>query len=460
MEITFDKKQNLEGILTINLTPADYQPRIKSELKKAQKKVNMPGFRPGNAPLAMVEKMYGKGIFVDEVNKMVSEALFGYLSENQVHYLAQPMLNETESQNIDFSVEGDFSFVFEVGLAPEIKINIDSSDTVTKHKILVDEAEVEKEIENIQRRFAEEESVQQAEAEDIIYMTVSELDATGEIFEGGVSLKSVSTTLSMIQDEDTKNQLAACKTGDVIQIDIFKVFNNNETVISSALGIAKEGVTDLNPNFTANVNEIKRFIKAELNQDLFDKVLGEGEGTDLESFKSKIRTQVEAYYTQESENMFNHMISHLIDDRHAFDLPSEFLKRWIKEKKREDKEGVTLSDEEAENIFNNEAPALRRMLIRDFIFSQNNITIEDAEIENMSMYHSQNLIRQYGIPNPDYNLVKQISDKKMKEDGHKQQMLDIVSDSKLINYFREIVTPVESEINIEDFYALMQEHTH
>jgi len=460
MEITFDKKQNLEGILTINLTPADYQPRIKSELKKAQKKVNMPGFRPGNAPLAMVEKMYGKSIFVDEVNKMVSEAMFGYLSENQVHYLAQPMLSETESQNIDFSVEGDFSFVFEVGLAPEVKINIESSDTVTKHKILVDEAEVEKEIENIQRRFAEEESVQQAEAEDIIYLTVSELDANGEIFEGGVSLKSVSTTLSMVQDEDTKNQLAACKTGDVIQIDIFKVFNNNETVISSALGIPKEGVNDLNPNFTANVNEIKRFIKAELNQDLFDKVLGEGEATDLESFKAKIRVQVEAYYAQESENMFNHMISHLIDDRHAFDLPGEFLKRWIKEKKREDKEGATLSDEEAENIYNNEAPALRRMLIRDFIFSQNNITVEDAEIENMSMYHSQNLIRQYGIPNPDYNLVKQISDKKMKDESHKQQMLDIVSDSKLINYFREIVTPLESEISIEDFYALMQEHTH
>ena len=265
MELALQKQDELHAVLTINISKDDYAPRVEAELKKTQKKVSVPGFRPGNAPMGMVKKMYGKGIYVDEVNKMASEALFGYLDENKIEYLAQPMMIDSDEQKVNFDVEEDFNFLFEIGIAPKAELALSDKDKVTRYKINVGETELDKEVENIQRRYAKQEEAEAAEDKDIVYLNSTELGEDGKPLDGGLVDKNISTTPELIKDKALQKKLMGIKVGDQFDGDIFKLFDNNVTVISNSLGIQKEGVDDLNKIFSFTVTEIKRFIPAELN---------------------------------------------------------------------------------------------------------------------------------------------------------------------------------------------------
>ncbi len=453
MEVTLASKDNLNAVLKISISKADYTPRVESELKKTAKKVSVPGFRPGNAPFGMVKKMYGKSVFIDEVNKMVSESLYGYLDENKLAYLAQPLMSDSPENQINFEEEGDFVFHFELGLAPEIKVNIDSSDTVTRYKISVTDEEVEKEIANIRKRAAVSNPADVAEATDVIYLQVTELNENGETFEGGVADKSISTTADLVKDKATQKKLIGVKAGDELKLNLFKLFNENETVISSSLGIAKEAVNDLHKEFKAVVTEIKRFTDAELDQKLFDETFGPGVVTNEEEFRTELKKSLESYYASEAENMFEHELDHVIQDKHHFELPETFLKRWLI-----DQNPDSFNAENVEEKFPAEAKSLRYVLLRNEVLKQHDVKINSEDIEAMSMAYAANALRQYGLPNADEELVKRISENYKKEKGHLSQMSDMVAQRKFIEVMKGLVTPVENEVTVEEFYEIIRKH--
>lgn len=455
MEVALEKKDALHAVLKINISKSDYAPRVEAELKKTQKKVNMPGFRPGNAPMGMVKKMYGKGIFVDEVNKMASDSLFSYLDENKIEYLAQPIMSDSPEQKVDFDVEDDFTFIFEIGLAPEVNLNLSDKDKIIRYKINVGDAELDKEIETIQRRYAKQEEAETAEEKDIVYLNATELSEDGTPLEGGLSDKNISTTPELVKDDKLQKQLLGLKKGDTFTADIFKLFNDNETVISSSLGIQKEGVADLNREFSFTVTEIKRFIPAEVNQELFDQVFGPERATDLESFKQLLKEDLERYYASEAENMFEHELDHLIYDNHTFDLPESFLKRWLIENNKDE-----FSHDNVDEKYQAEARQLRYVLIRNKVLADNDIKISAEDVENMSMAYSAQMLRQYGLPNADEALVRQIAENNKKEKGYMNRITDMVAQRKFIEVAKTKVNAVEKEVSAEEFYAIIKEHNH
>jgi trigger factor len=453
VEVTFEKKGALEAAVKIRISKEDYAPRVEAEIKKTQKKVNMPGFRPGNAPMGMVKKMYGKGIYVDEVNKIASEALFGYLDENKIEYLAQPMMAENDAVVANFDVEEDFEFVFELGLAPNVQLNLGESDKVTRYKIKVNESEIDKEIESIRRRYAVQEETESADEKDIVYLNASELGEDGKPFEGGLVDKNISTTPDLVKDADLKKQLIGIKVGDQFNGDIFAMFDNNVTVISNVLGIQKEGVADLNKNFSFTVTEIKRMVPAELNQELFDTVFGEGRATDMESFRRLLQEDLEQYYASEAENMFEHNVDHLITDKHEFELPENFLKRWLLENNKEDFSADTIDEK-----FKTEAKQLRYTLLRNQVISDNDVKITPEEVESMSISYSAQMLRQYGMPNADFALIRQISDNNKKEKGYMNRMTEMVAQRKFMELAKTKVNAIEKEVGVEEFYAIIRKH--
>lgn len=454
MEVTLQKKDGLEAVLTINISKNDYAPRVEAELKKTQKKVNVPGFRPGNAPMGMVKKMYGKSIYVDEVNRLASEALYGYLDENKIEYLAQPIMADSDDQKINFDVEEDFTFLFEIGMAPEVSLNLNDKDKVTRYKITVSDAELDKEIDTIQRRYAKEETAEAAEEKDIVYLNATELDDAGKApLDGGVADKNISTTPELVKDKTIQKKLMGAKVGDEFTADIFKMFDNNETVISSSLGIQKEGVADLNKKFSFKVTEIKRFTPAELNQELFDTVFGQGRVSDLDGFKALLKEDLEKYYAQEAENMFEHSVDHLVYDKHDFELPEQFLKRWLVENNKED-----FNAENIEEKYQQEARQLRYVLIRNKVLADNDIKINQEDVENMSMAYSAQMLRQYGMPNADEALVRQISENNKKEQGYMNRVTDMVAQRKFMEVAKTKVKAVEKEVMIEEFYDIIKKH--
>ncbi len=453
MEVNFNKTDELNATLTVALTKADYAEKIEKELKKHQKNVAIKGFRVGAAPIGMIKNMYGKAILADEVNKVTSKALYDYLKENNIDILAQPIESDTVKSVVDLENGENFLFAFDLGLAPNVELNISEKDTLDKYIIAVEDSEIEKEIEQLTIRNGETENVEIAQEKDLIYGTITELNDSNEALEGGIADKTISLTPELITDEATKNLLIGITKESTITVDIFKLFNDNHSVISSSLGITKDAVNDLFKNFKLTITEITRRKPAALNQELFDKVMGEGIANSEEEFRQKVKENIENYYQSESQHQIEHMLTHLISDKHDIQLPDSFLKRWL----LVSKEG-TYNEENIDERYSQESSTLKEVLIREKIAAKYGIKVEMEDIEQASLGYTLSMFRNYGLQNPEFEFVKKFSDDSLKKQEHVQQMNDIAVRRKVYDKLKEIVSYNEIHVTIEEFYKAIQAH--
>jgi trigger factor len=455
MELNFNKIDNLNATLVVTLEKADYAPSVEKELKKQQKQAVIKGFRPGAAPMGMIKSMYAKSILAEEINRLASNGLYDYLKEQNIDIIAQPLPSETLESDIDIDKGETFVFAFDLGLAPIFDFNISNKDSLDKYVIAVDESEVDKEVENLGKRYGKLETVEVSEEKDVIYATATELNENSTSFEGGVNDKEISFTADLITDEAVKKQLTGVQAGTVLNLNIYSLFNENHTVIASTLGIAKEAVADLNPTFKISITEIKRQIPAELNQELFDQVMGEGVVTDIDAFRAKIKENLEAYYKNESDQQIEHMISHLLEEKHEVPLPDAFLKRWLLNTKEEQ-----YSAENIDERYENESKVLKEILIREKAAAQYELKVEQQDIEDASLGYTLSLFRNYGMQNPDFEFVKKFSDDSLKKRDYIEQMNDIAIRRKVYNQVKEIISYNEKPVSIEEFYKLIETHNH
>jgi len=455
MELNFNKIDNLNATLVVTLEKADYAPSVEKELKKQQKQAVIKGFRPGAAPMGMIKSMYAKSILAEEINRLASNGLYDYLKEQNIDIIAQPLPSETIESDIDIEKGEKFVFAFDLGLAPIFDFNISNKDSLEKYVIAVDDAEVDKEIENLGKRYGKLETVEVSEEKDVIYATATELNESNTSFEGGVNDKEISFTADLITDEAVKKQLTGVQAGTVLNLNIYSLFNENHTVIASTLGIAKEAVADLNPTFKISITEIKRQIPAELNQELFDQVMGEGVVTDIDAFRAKIKENLEAYYKNESDQQVEHMISHLLEEKHEVPLPDAFLKRWLLNTKEEQ-----YSADNIDERYENESKVLKEILIREKAAAQYELKVEQQDIEDASLGYTLSLFRNYGMQNPDFEFVKKFSDDSLKKRDYIEQMNDIAIRRKVYNQVKEIISYNEKPVSIEEFYKLIETHNH
>ncbi len=455
MEVNFNKIDDLNATLIVKMVKEDYAPSVEKELKKHQKQAVLKGFRPGTAPMSMIKNLYGKSILADEINRLASKGLYDYLQDNKIDIIAQPLPSERETSDIDIENGENFTFAFDLGLAPQFDFNISAKDKMDKYIITVDDSEVDKEIESLAKRYGNLDSVDKAEEKDIIYAQVSELNANGEVLEGGVANKDISLTAELIQDDSTKKALVGCAKDAKLTLDINKVFNDNKAMVASTLGISQEAAADLNPNFSVIITDIKRQMPAAVDQTLFDKVMGEGAVADLDAFKQKIKENLETYYQSESDQQVEHMITHLLADKHNVPLPYAFLKRWLMSNKEEHYNAENIDDR-----YINESKVLKDILIREKAAAQFNISIEKQDIEDASMGYTLSLFRNYGLQNPDFEFVKKFSDDSLKKRDYVEQMNDIAIRRKVYNQVKTIVTFNEKKVSIDEFYKMIEEHNH
>jgi trigger factor len=211
----------------------------------------------------------------------------------------------------------------------------------------------------------------------------------------------------------------------------------------------------LNPTFKISITEIKRQIPAELNQELFDQVMGEGVVTDIDAFRAKIKENLEAYYKNESDQQVEHMISHLLEEKHEVPLPDAFLKRWLLNTKEEQ-----YSAENIDERYENESKVLKEILIREKAAAQYELKVEQQDIEDASLGYTLSLFRNYGMQNPDFEFVKKFSDDSLKKRDYIEQMNDIAIRRKVYNQVKEIISYNEKPVSIEEFYKLIETHNH
>lgn len=444
----------LSATVTVTLTPEDYKPAVEAELKKVQRQATVSGFRPGKAPMGLVKKNHGRSVLVDEVNRLASDKLFGYLRDEKIDFLGQPLMSQEAESKINFEVEEDFVFAFDLGLAPDFKVNLSNEDVVTKYKVIITDEMLAEEVANVRKRFAEVSDVEKADEKDVIYGEVTELDDKGEAFEGGVTNQAVSLTADLVKSADLQKQLIGIEKGAEITVDIFALFNDNETVLSNTLNIPKEGVNDLNKEFKLKVTEIKHYVDAEVNQELFDKIFGKDAITTEEEFHQKIKESIAGYYDNESNNHVEHEVSHIISDKHDFELPDAFLKRWLV-----DTQPDTYKAEGIDEKYEQEKPGIRYSLVRERLQNEHKLEVKPEDIESASLGYTHNLFAQYGMNNPDQATVQAFSQEQLNKEEYRNKMADIAMNRVIIQLVKnEIVTIEEKEVSVQEFYDIISAH--
>ena len=448
MNVSFEKKDDLNAIISIIVTNDDYQENLNKQFKDYRKKAKIPGFRPGTVPMGMIKQMIGKSALFEEVNRLTSEALYKHLQENTIDILGQPMTSTERKGETDFDNYGDFTFHFDLGLAPIFDLNISSKDKLTRYEVELDQKEVATEVKNLRRQNGKLETKDKSETEnDSVVILVTEVDKKGEHKEGGVFEQEVTVLPEVVKHSKTKKQLVGVSTGDELNLNIFDLFNDNEMVIKQSLGIEQEAIATLNKTFKAVVKEIRQVVPAELNQEFFDLVMGPGAVKDEKEFEAKIEENLGSYYQAEAEKQLDAEVNKILEKNHSFVLPDAFLKRWLQETKPE-----TYSPETVDEQYAKESVVLHKQLIREKIAEQENVEVTDEDVNQTSFAYTAQMLRQYGLNNPDPSMVQNFEAKNREDKNYLMRIRDVVVEKKVLDKVKDLITIKSKKLAVDKFY--------
>lgn len=452
MNVTFDKKDALNGTISVNISSADYSKEIDNKLKDFQKRANIPGFRPGMAPKGMIEKMYGTTVLLEAINSTASKGLFDYIEENKLNILGQPVL--TEDTKVDELKNGnDYTFKFDIGLAPEFNLNISDKDVFTKLKVLIDEKQIDEEVERMQKRFGNLTEVETTTEEDIVYTTMAELDDDGNVIEGGVYSDSTPVLIQSIKNEAIKNEFLGSGKGKSFDVNVFDLFDNSESEISHALNINKLTVGDISKNFRVTVKEIKRNEKAEVNQELFDKAYGEGNVSSLEDMRARIKSELEEYFSGQADHLLEHEMIDSLVAKQNIELPDEFLKRWLI-----DRHADKFNTENVNDNYGNEARYLKNHLFEEKVLGDAGVKVEEADIKAAALNYTRSMFGAYGTQGLSDEMLESIIEPSMKKEDYRSKMINLAVSQKVRDVIKSKVKVEDKEVTSEEFFKLVAEH--
>jgi len=446
MNISQEKIDSLNAVVTINIKPEDYQPRVEKAIKDHAKKAKIPGFRPGMVPPAHIKKMYGKSILVDEVNNLLSDTLNNYINEQQLEVLGQPLPKADDKQyNWDFA--DDFEFNYEVGLAPAFEVDFSSKDKVTQYVIKADKETLEARIKNIRKSYGKMTNPDVSADGDVLYAELVQLSPDGSVFDGGVS-NTTSVRLDQVQDEKIKKSLIGLKKDDEVTLDIQKAYNNDATRIAAILKVDDETAAGLESNFRLTVKNVNRLEESDLNQEFFDKLFGEGTVTTEDEFRAKITEEVEAMFAQDAERKLQNDLYKLAIEKATFQLPDEFLKRWLKATNEK------LTEEELTGGYEDFAKNLKWTLVENKIIKDNKIEIKYEEVFAAAKQRLDAQFRMYSPQPLSEEQLGQYTVQYLQNRDEANKIFEEVKAVKALDYLKSVVTLENKEVDAKDFSSV------
>jgi trigger factor len=455
MNVTFDKKDALNGTISVQIASTDYMPDYDKKLKDYRKKTNIPGFRPGTAPMGMIEKQIGNSVLLEAINGLASKGLYDYINDNKVNLLGEPVLNQdTLIEKIEKGI--DYNFKFDLGLAPEFDLNIGKDDVFTRYSVSVDDAEVTEEIGRMRKRFGKLEEVSVAEQDnDMVYLNLVELADDKTELEGGVKADNVPMLLSAMNNAEAKALLTGISKGATSTVNIFTLFNNDEQEMSHALGVAKVGVADLNPNFSFEVVDIKRNIEGEVNQELFDAAYGPGNITTEADLRARISEDIKGFYVSQADHLLEHNMMDTLVAKHNVTLPDEFLKRWLM-----DRYADKFTTENIETAYLPEANYLRNHLVEEKIMAANEIKIEEADIRAAAIEYTKQMFGGYSMSGLNEDLLNQLIEPSLKKEDYRSKMINSAVKIKVNAAVKSMITIEEKLVSKDEFMNIVEAHNH
>ena len=450
MNITRENIDELNAVLTLVVEKSDYETTVNDVLKNYRKKANMPGFRPGMVPTGLIKKMYGKSALAEEVNKIISKSLTDYIHAEELNVLGEPLPNEEKQPAIDWDNQTDFSFVFDIGMAPKIEVKLDKGTKMPYYSIVADEELVNKQVDAYAGRLGENKIVDNIEAKDTVRGTFVQLDEAGNELVGGITAEKVVIAIDVMKDEEIKASFMGKTDGDVVVFDPVKAYDNKHEV-GHMLNISHEEAENLSGNFRFTIEEVLRFEKAPLTQDLFTKIFGEESGiTTEEEFRARVKSEIEENFIYSSDYKFSIDSRDALVNKIPFDLPRTFLRRWIKTTNKK------MTDEQIDSDFDNFMLDLKWQLIKDKIVKDNELKITEEDVRSLAKEMAAIQFRQYGLSNVADEHLENYANHMLKSEEERRKLVAKKQEDVIIATIKDKVTLDMKGISHDEFNKMLE----
>lgn len=447
MNISHQNVDEVNAVITVNIAPEDYNPKVDQAIKDQAKKAKLPGFRPGMVPVSHIRRTYGKAILFDEVNRLVNDQIAAYIESNKLEVLGQPLPKEDDSADYNWDFQDAFSFNYEIGLTPTFETPFTAKSKFTQYTIKADQKTLEDRMKNLRRSYGKMTNPEVSEEGDVLYAQLNQVDGKGEPVEGGV-FNTASVRTDLIEDKKIKKSLAGLKKDDQVIVDFKKAFKAADA--ARILGISEAEVEALaEPAFRLSVKNVNRLEEAELDAAFYDKVFGEGVVTTEEEFKEKVREEVEGMFVQHANQKLQNDMYTAGMDTLKIDLPEAFLKRWIQATNPD------LKADELEEGFADFLKNLKWTVIENRIIRENNLEVKYDEVMALAEERIAAQLRMYGQEvGPEDEQLRQYAIQLLQDKEQANRLFDEVKALKVFNYLKDLVKIEQQDIDYDKFLEL------
>jgi trigger factor len=449
MDITREDIDALNTVIHMKVEKADYEEKVNEVLKDTRRRARVDGFRPGKVPMGIIRKMYYTPILVDEVNKLVSESLFDYMKDNEIRILGEPLPHRDQEKKVDFQHDEDFEFAFDLGLAPEIDLEVTGKDRIPWYRIKVDKKQLEEYVDSVLQRYGEFRPVEKAGKDELIKGSLVKVDSEGNEVGDGIRVEDVSISLDMIKDEAQKLLFSGTGKGDEVFFDVKKAFPS-DSELASLLKVDKSRIPLLEGSFKCVIHEVMKYEKAETGRELYDRLYGEGVISTEEEFMQRIREEMERGYERESEYRFYEDAREVLIKKAKLDLPVEFLKRWMVETNE------NLTETKVNEDFGKYEDDFRWQLIKEHLLKKHEIRVSEEEALNTAKKAALNQYMQYGISNVPDDYLEKYARQILSNPEESKKIYDQRAEEKLIGLVKSTARIDDKEVSLDKFRKLYE----
>lgn len=448
MNISLENPEKVSGVLTMVVEEADFAEEVNKQLKDYRKKANVPGFRPGQAPMGMIKRQIGAQVKVDVINRLVGEKLYAYVQENKINMLGEPMPHLGD-EPVDLDKEAPYTLKFDIAIAPEFKAELSAKDKIAYYEIEVDDKIVDQQIEAFASRGGSYEKVDEYQDNDMIKGDLRELNEDGSAKEDGITVSQATMLPTYIKVDEQKALFQGCKVGDVITFNPKKAYPESDIEISSLLKIKKEEVENVTADFSFQVTEISRYQKHAIDQELFDQVYGQGAVKDEADFRAKVAEGLKGQMVQNADFRFLQDVRTYVEGKIGeVKYADELMKRIMLANNK---------DKGADFVEKNYEASIKELtwsLAKNQLVEANQIKIEDADVKAMAIEMCRMQFAQYGMSNVPEEYLNQYAEEMLKKRDQVDSFVNAAVDRKLMTALKSVVKLDTKKISFEEFNKL------
>lgn len=452
MNILFENPDKVNGLMTVTVEDADFKDNVEKTLKDYRKRANFPGFRPGMVPMGLIKKQFGPSVKMDTLNKYVGEQIYNYIRENKIQMLGEPLPSEKQ-EPVDIEKDGPYTFMFDIAVAPEFKIELNGDTKIAYYEIQADDKLIDQQVDMFASQLGSYEKADSYDGEkrDMLKGDLRELDADGNTKEGGITVEGAVMMPEYIKVDDQKKLFDNAKPGDIITFNPRKAYPDNDSEVANLLKINRDAVKDVEADFSYQVIEINRFKKAEVNQALFDQVFGKDTVKSEEEFRGKIAEGLKPQLQANSDYKFMLDVRKYAEDKVGeLTFPDALLKR-IMLLNNKDK-----GEEYVEKNYDESIKQLKWHLIKEQLVAANNIKVEDADVKAAAKEAARMQFAQYGMNNVPEEYLDNYADEMLKKRDSAANFVDSAVEKKLVDALKGVVSLDKKTVTLDEFNELMK----